>query len=75
MNRWLQEELRNVEKNEPMWPGDSISHQNIKELTRLGLVARDHEGNILLTIAGRTYLHSERHQNAGVSPRTTEASI
>jgi hypothetical protein len=41
----LMEELGNVVKNQPLWPGDTVSHAGAYELQRLGLIRRCGEGN------------------------------
>lgn len=44
-HRSLLEELENVVQNQPLWPGDTISHSGAYELARLGLIRRGGEGN------------------------------
>jgi hypothetical protein len=55
----LMDELSNVAQNQPLWPGDTVSHAGADELCRLGLIKRSGEGNnywVLTDDGLRTYL-------------------
>lgn len=54
MERWrLMEEFENIAKNQPVFPGDTISHRGAKVLTLAGLVERNNGGYHVLTEKGR----------------------
>ena len=53
----LMEEFQNIVENAPLWPGDTISHQGLKELEKRGLVRRDYSGNVILTKQGEQLLN------------------
>lgn len=41
----VREEARNVARNAPVWPGDTISHRTARECERRGWIRRDEDGN------------------------------
>ncbi len=49
----LLEELRNISRNEPMWPGETISHATANELVEMGWAERDADGSFVTTAEGR----------------------
>ena len=54
----LMEELGNVARNQPLWPGDTVSHAGAAELCRLGLIKRGGDGNnywILTELGAQAY--------------------
>ena len=57
MERWrLMEEFENVAKNEPLEPGDTISHGGAKALSMAGLILRVPDGQWILSTDGRTMM-------------------
>lgn len=46
------QEFENIAKNQPVFPGDTISHRGAKVLTRAGLVERNNGGYHVLTKKG-----------------------
>ena len=46
------EELRNVAKNQPLWPGDTISPYTARECARLGWIERNADGDWVTTPLG-----------------------
>lgn len=38
------EEARNIARNAPVWPGDTISHASVEECRSRGWVTRDYRG-------------------------------
>lgn len=46
------DELRNVYRNSPVFPGDTVSHRTAEELVRRGMAERDGEGNFVITEKG-----------------------
>lgn len=54
----LVEELENIEKNRPMFPGDTISHKTANECVRRGYARRNPDGSLSATVSGGAYLHS-----------------
>ena len=47
------EEFENIAKNQPVFPGDTLSHRGAKVLTLAGLVERNNGGYHVLTEKGR----------------------
>ncbi len=45
MNKHLIEEYQNIMENQPVFPGDTISHSNAYELERRGLIKRNEQGD------------------------------
>ena len=45
----VREEARNIARNSPVFPGDTISHRTAKECERRGWTERDSNGNWLPT--------------------------
>lgn len=45
MDKHLIEEYRNIMKNQPVFPGDTISHSSAYELERRGLIKRNEKGD------------------------------
>jgi len=39
------EQLQSVMKHEPLWPGDTLSHDDARRLADRGLIRRDGSGN------------------------------
>lgn len=58
------EELHNVIEGEPLFPGDTISHQGANECERRGWIRRDTEGNWISTPLGNIH-HSEYQKRNG----------
>lgn len=52
------EEFYNIYRNEPLFPGDSISHKSLRECINLKWAVRDSEGNVHTTKMGRDHYHS-----------------
>jgi len=53
MERWrLMEEFELIAKNQPVWPGNTLSHSGVKALARAGLTKRNSEGDHILTDRG-----------------------
>ena len=46
------EELANICKNRPVWPGDTISHKGAEACVSRGWAKRDAAGNFVPTEAG-----------------------
>ena len=56
MERWrLMEEFENVARNQPVFPGDTISHQGANALDTAGMIERNVDGNWILSDAGRGF--------------------
>lgn len=51
--RMIFEELRNIILNEPLWPGDTISHQGANECVKRNYAARDKDGYFISTMYGK----------------------
>ncbi len=47
------EELKNICQNEPLWPGDTISHQGANGCIGRGWARRNDDGDIISTAKGR----------------------
>lgn len=66
MERWrLMEEFENIAKNQPVFPGKTISHQGANALVDGELVKRDEHGNFALTSKGSTIWVLWRRVHAG----------
>lgn len=52
--RHILEEMRNILTNQPLWPGDSISHETLNECERRGWAVRTVHGNVVATAMGRS---------------------
>ena len=50
--RHMLEELRNVVKNYPLFPGSTISHNTAKACAKMGWIVRQKDGNWIPTRAG-----------------------
>ena len=50
----IAEELYNITKNQPLFPGDTISHETANECVRRGYAKRDADGNFVLTSPERS---------------------
>lgn len=50
------EDLANIVKNHPVWPGDTISHKTANECVSRGWAQRDHKGYFIPTASGVTAL-------------------
>ena len=48
----VREELRNIVKNAPVWPGNTISHATANECVRRGWAARNMDGDFVPTPLG-----------------------
>ncbi|KKN81422.1 hypothetical protein LCGC14_0320350 [marine sediment metagenome] len=53
------EELFNIYRNGPLFPGDTISHATANECVRNGWARRDDKGDFVATDAGETALLKE----------------
>lgn len=51
------DELINVYKNQPVEPGDTISHQGAKELHQCGYIDRPNTSRWLITVRGMFAYH------------------
>lgn len=49
----LGQELWNVYRHQPCWPGDTLSHATANELVKQGLAERTVDGAFILTEKGR----------------------
>ena len=49
----LGQELWNIYRNQPLWPGDTLSHATANELVQKGLAERTADGYFILTEKGR----------------------
>jgi hypothetical protein len=45
--RHVQEEMQNIRKNQPVFPGDTISHATAEECVRRGWAKRDAHGDFV----------------------------
>ena len=61
--RQLFEELGNIVKNAPVFPGDTISHRTSYALEELGLIKRNVSGDWVPTDAGRIALKNSKRTN------------
>lgn len=43
----IRAELRNIMANEPLWPGDTLSHETANECVRRGWARRDADGDFI----------------------------
>ncbi len=50
--RGVLEEMGNIRKNHPLWPGDTISHQMANECVRRGWARRDGDQQFVPTPLG-----------------------
>jgi len=50
------EELKNIKKNEPLFPGDTISHGSAEACISRGWAQRNEDGNFIITDEGRKRL-------------------
>lgn len=55
--RHVLEELRNIVRNGPIWPGDSISHQTMRECVARGWARRLPDGDVTVTAKGAAVYH------------------
>lgn len=46
------EELRNIAMNQPLFPGDTLSHQTANECVKRGWARRNEDGYFVLTSQG-----------------------
>lgn len=46
------EELDNIRRNQPVWPGDTISHRGAVDCVRRGWAKRNENGDFVLTDEG-----------------------
>ncbi len=51
------EDLENIARNEPVWPGNVISHEALHALEKGKLVMRDDDGNVILSSKGQDLFH------------------
>jgi len=56
--RHVLEELKNICKNGPLFPGDTISHITANECVRRGWAVRNEDGYFTATLEGGSYCHS-----------------
>jgi hypothetical protein len=58
--RHVLEELGNIVKGSPLWPGDAISHTTANECVRRGWAKRDSNGFFIPTANGKEALSKKR---------------
>lgn len=58
------QELENIADNQPVWPGDLVSHETAYGLQALGLVTRDEKGNFILSKEGEVWAKDHREPPA-----------
>lgn len=59
--RHMLEELRNVVNNNPLFPGDTISHSSAKACSKARWIVRNEDGNWIPTAKGIRTLN--RHED------------
>ena len=64
--RHVREEMRNILKNQPVWPGDVISHATAHECEIRGWAVRTVHGNIVATDAGREAIEAREGGQDGM---------
>ena len=57
--RVILEELHNIVANEPVFPGDTISHRSAGECVERGWATRDADGDFVSTDEGREALERD----------------
>jgi len=58
MKRWrIMEELENIFLNQPVFPGNIISKDYLKSLTKAKLVMRNSSGDVILSPGGWKLMH------------------